>query len=113
MLKKIKTKINGDTWIICLMDAEQFDLNFEGNKSAITMFDHNTKNYGIFFKEGEDFNRSTIVHEVLHAFFSYQHVGSTSMSLEDLEEIFCDQVGYKFDEITALSDRILRLLRRL
>lgn len=105
--KKFKVKINGDSWQVHLLPGEVFKECLGANNAAATVPDKKS-----FFFRDDLIEKSTVVHEVMHAYFSYLYLGSTKARVSDVEEIVCDMVGNKIAAIAAISNKVYSALKK-
>lgn len=101
---KFKITICGDAWTVHYLTQKDFERKFGKRDTAYTIYGGRGIRQ-MWFNSG-DTTIQTIRHEVTHAFMSYQYLGSTKISIEDAEEIFCDIIANRLEEIRRVSNRI-------
>ena len=107
-MKPIPFKIYGDTWKAYLFSHDKFMSMHGDDCEAITIIEDKK----IVFND-EDLSRHVVVHELVHAYFSYQYIDSSNLSVLQTEEIFAELFGHKGEEILALSKKLHKELARL
>lgn len=108
LMKRLTVTINGDKWKVALMDAKSFRAKHGSGTDAITVY-HHVKNYRTIDFKDTTLLKSTVVHEVTHAYLSY--IDLSKFSYGAVEEKFCDLLGYKAHLILRVSETIWRSLR--
>lgn len=112
-MKKPKplTTVNifGDVWEVHRFEAQDYERAFNKDEYASTAFNHETKEY-IFFFNADHTDLPTVIHEVTHAFLAYQHLNSASLTHSQVEEVFCDMLGYYLKDIDRVSKKIYRAI---
>lgn len=95
-------KIHNDTWRIKLIGGNKKKMNPDQEHYYLGLTEYGTLTINIRKGLPESVARSTIIHELVHAFrFSYAHV------IVD-EEAMCDFFGAHADEIIALTNQIMK-----
>lgn len=107
-----KVTISGDQWNIYVLHECEFDEQFGKSTLATTVYNHAQNQRMFFFKEGA-ICKSTVVHEVTHAFFSYQYLDSVRLKPSQLEEIFCDFMANRMEQVRKVSNTIYAKLKHV
>jgi hypothetical protein len=104
-MKEISIPIKGRSWKFILMADRRFDKihNIKEDDSNVAMTVPGT--YEVHFRKS-DWNISTIRHEILHVLYSASLVGSTDLSVSDVQEICAEIVGEHGLEICLWADQI-------
>lgn len=108
----LNVTISGDKWKVYLVSDHEFDHEWGKETLATTVYNHNQNCRMLFFKPS-GFNKGTVIHEVTHAFFSYQYLDSARLKPVQLEEIFCDFMANRMDQVRKVSNTIYKKLRNV
>jgi hypothetical protein len=103
--KKFKVSICGDPWNIAMLTKSDYQKAIGKGSEAITMYNHKSGSRAIIFRDDYT-GLDTIIHEVTHAYFSYQFLGSARIKIEQAEEIFCDFLANRIEQIRNTSRHI-------
>lgn len=103
----IKIKIHHDNWKVYFLEEEPFIRKFGEGIAAITSLEDKC----IYFHDGE-INRDHVTHEVVHAYYSYLCLNSTTLNNAQLEEVFCDMVAIFGRTIMKQSNHIFREFKK-
>lgn len=110
--KKTNVNIYGDKWIVHLSNQEEYVNAFGKSSCALTTYSHDKGERYFFFSEA-DTTKNTVVHEVMHAYFSYQCIDSVGkLSLDKMEEVFCEFVANNLQRIIKTSNQVYRFINR-
>jgi len=107
MLRQFSVTINGDKWLVRLMRDKDFIKAYGKDTEGITTYQHHTNYRTIDFKYST-LRKSTVTHEVTHAYLSYHDL--SKLSKGDTEEKFADLLGYRAYCIVRVSNSIFRKL---
>jgi hypothetical protein len=103
MVQKL-IKINGTTWTLKLITAEQMAEEYDKEGEASGLCSPNEK---VIYFVAADLEYSIVLHELFHAYCSDLHLTDTNdLGLDDIEEIFAGM-------FTAKSEKIIRQARRV
>lgn len=98
----MKIRIHNDTWKVKMVKADAKKMNPEDGRINLGLTEYAEGKINIRRDLPESVARSTVIHELVHAFlFSY---GQTVES----EEAMCDFFGVHADEILSLTDQIMK-----
>lgn len=108
----MRIKINGDAWILAKLNdyayAEKHGKSKNYDTQAMTSYNHK---YGIreidFSSSG--FTKSTVVHELLHAYLSYRDFSRKSYA--QVEEEVCEYLDGKLTRLLKTADRVYKQMR--
>jgi hypothetical protein len=102
-MRTISVTINGEKWKATLMNEFEFVDKHGSGYSGMTHYDHKKKLRTMDFCS-PGLSKSTVVHEVAHAYMSYFDL--SRMSYGAIEEKICDMLGYKARYILRVADTI-------
>lgn len=110
MLKRFRVKIKGEWWYIHLLRTRTFNEKFSKKMWAVTVYDHSKRKPSreIFFKP-RCTDRNTVMHEVIHAYFSY--IETSRKSYGEMEEIFCEFLPKYLNRIVNTSRKVMAGLK--
>lgn len=108
---KFKVKILGDSWNIYCLEQEEYAKFFGEDSEAVTVYDHGLGIFNIVFS-ARSLKRSTVAHELVHAFRSYQYTDSAGLNEDQHEEVMCDLIAYRGQALQRLTNSIWSRLRR-
>lgn len=98
----MKIKIHNDIWKVKLTDGNKKKMTPDKDHYNLGLAEYDTLTINIRTGLPESVARSTVIHELVHAFmFSYGN------QVEG-EEQMCDFFGVHGDEIIMLTDRIMK-----
>jgi hypothetical protein len=106
---KSKVQINGDYWQVYLLPDDRFSAEFGSGVAAVTCY--NGKKKMLIFRDS-DRSYDTIIHEVTHAYLSYQCFSSAGLKPNQMEEMFCDFMANNVQKIQRTSKSIQRILSK-
>lgn len=102
----LKVSIKGLDYTVQLLDKNKFE-KVHGKDLAYL---DKTKRQFCFRKDHVE--KTTVIHEVTHAFINSLHLGSCNeLTLEDFEEIICEMLEDHLLDISRISNQIYRHLR--
>ena len=84
----MKIRIQHDLWEVLFFEEEKFVRRFGEEIGACTL----TEDRKLCFHDG-DFTKEFIIHELAHAYYSYLCLGSTTLTNDQLEEVWCDLIA--------------------
>lgn len=100
-VEKMKIRIHNDVWKVKLVSENRKKMNPESGSYNLGLTEFNKSIINIRSGMSESVTRSTVIHELVHAFlFSYGN------EIEG-EEQMCDFFGVHADEIVALADKVM------
>ena len=101
----LKIKIKGKTWKVFFLSNKQFTHWYPKSvgADALTTYQHDQGFREIVFLNTV-FRRSTVVHELMHAYLSYRCL--QGLSYGQIEEIVCDVAGLHLTTMQRLADLI-------
>lgn len=107
--KQFSIIINSDKWIVMLMDDDQFDHRIDHNTLGITY----PKERIVVFRE-QQIKKWIVTHEITHAYFSYTYFDSAAkVRTSDAEELICEFVSDRVEDIRRTSNDVFRKLKKL
>lgn len=107
MKKSVKYSINHDAWVFSLLNDDAYVKKHSAESYAITNFD----TYEVDFKQTV-FDLKTVIHELIHVHFKYCYTGSTKISNDEIEEIFCELFSDRSNLINKQAREIYQKLKR-
>lgn len=106
-MRAIPFKLYGDTWKAYIVSHDKFMSLHGDDCEAITIIEDKK----IVFND-EDLSLHVVVHELVHAYFSYQYIDSSNLSVLQTEEIFAELFGHKGEELLRLAKKLHKELDR-
>lgn len=108
---QLRRKINGDKWIIKIVDSEEMGMLREDGEHIAALCIPSEK---AIFVEEDSINVVNVTHELVHAYFSYLYLDDTNdIKLADFEEIMCTFFASKGEEIVTKGKKITKDLLKL
>jgi hypothetical protein len=101
-----RIQIQGVTWKCIVFENEEFVKRL--GEGIVGLCDHARKQ--IFFTE-DDLDLETVVHEMVHAYYSQLCTSSANLTHDQIEEIFCEMFAKHGALILRQSRNILKKLR--
>lgn len=97
-----RVKIHNDTWTIKRLSQEELDIKgMVIDQHVLGLTEQNTLTIYLSEELPESLERTTLIHELSHAYiFSY------NVKSDDVEDL-CDFIGLYGDEIINLTNKIL------
>lgn len=108
-MRKFRVTINGDKWIVKLLPHKEFKKDWP-NTEAVTVYKHADKIREIIFSD-KYFTKGHVVHEVLHAYFSYCDLSNKSYGT--VEEDICEYLDDRFTHVNRVINNIYGKLARV
>jgi hypothetical protein len=105
---RFKIPIRGHDWEIVLMTQEEFAKKFDDNTAALAA----PKELTLYFNT-EELDLDTIIHELVHAYYSHSGTNSASLHIDQIEEVFCELFGVYGEEIIRVSRKLRKVLKGL
>ena len=102
----MKVQISNDTWKMIILETEEFEKRIGQDIAGLT----DTQRKQIFFSE-EDFNKELVVHELCHAYYSGLCLEATTLSNEQIEEVFCEMFAKHGSKILKQASQIYKKLK--
>lgn len=107
-MRKIKFRIMGKIWVIRIMPNRKFIRKHGDDCLAITIFHKNRIDIARCAR-----SKDTVVHELVHAYLDEMCVTSTSMSKDDMEEVFAELMAKRGAELLALAKDLTQKMKNL
>jgi hypothetical protein len=101
----IVIEIKGNHYEFILQSPQTYKRNHGSDSAAITY----VKDKKVFFRTDE-FNNNTIRHEIAHILFAESHTGSSDLSPDQVEEVFCEIIAEMYSQIQQICDKIVSAL---
>lgn len=96
--QKVRFDILGKKWKLFTMTARDYKKEWGKDSVAVT----ETKQRKIYLSPG-GVELCTIIHELVHAYVAELCLSSTSMSTDDLEEVFAELMASRGQELLDLA----------
>lgn len=107
MNKQTKVKINGEKWLVRVVDAIEMEA-ITGEEGIAGYADHSARTIYI---EEDSLTYEVIAHELHHAYYFDLHMDETErMAMSDIREIFADQFAAKGAKMVRQAQRIFKEL---
>lgn len=106
-MRKFSVTIRGDKWKVRLISHKEFRKTWPKTE-AVTLYKHDTGFRELWFSD-KHITRGHVVHEVLHAYFSYRDF--TRMSYGQIEEDICEYLDDRYWQVLKVSRNIYSKLR--
>lgn len=103
MDSKIKFKIAGKRWKLRILHEDQYIKKHGPGSYAMTIM-HRRR---IDINSPTGLDRETLIHELVHAYMSEFCTSSSKIKAIELEEIFCELMAKRGEEILTLADDLL------
>lgn len=103
----MKILICGDIWNINVLEDDKFERKYGEMLSGVTQV--SKKKIDISY---DGFSFSTIAHEISHAYYYYSCVDAANLSLEQMEEVFCEIIAIHGENISRLSKKLFKELKK-
>ena len=102
---KLQFKVLGKDWTLRALKKKKFKEK-HGNHVAVT---HPIKRYIDLTPKG--INKHTITHELVHAHLTEMGIDATDISVEDLEEVFCELMAKHGEDLLKTAEDLFIRLR--
>lgn len=103
--RSITLDIKGVSYEFILQSPQTYKRNHGSDSAAITY----VKDKKVFFRTDE-FTNGTIRHEISHVLFAESHTGSSDLSADQVEEVFCEIIAEMYFQIGQICDKIMSAL---
>lgn len=107
MLNKIDIKIMGDIWTVTLYSPEAYKRKHSDDSAGLTI----AKLRKIELDSSE-LDLELVIHELVHAYKSYQYVDSAELKDDQLEEVYADLFAHHGEQIISDAKKLLKHLRK-
>lgn len=98
---KIKVDIGGDIWTIQMLTNRTYTKKHGNDSAGIT---ETTLKYIDINKS--EYSEEILIHELAHAFLSYQSMDNLNLGKDAWEEVYCEFIGKHLRKIMTVLDEV-------
>jgi hypothetical protein len=100
-------EILGYPWKVYVISQEEMIAKFNEDLKGLT----DPEASELYFKR-EGLDKSTVTHEITHAYFSYMPVTQIDI-MEDIEEVWCDFISFHGEKLLKQSKELFDVLIKM
>jgi hypothetical protein len=103
---EIKVPIMGDEWTVELLDESAFDKKMDDAEGYTVAADRKITLNNFYL------SKKLVIHELTHAYKSYQYTDAAHLEFDQLEEIYCELFAHRGKEILQKANKIYKFFEK-